>query len=93
MPSIQVTTEISTQLGRLRSAINTSVAFNRAQQLTFEDNDGFIALEGYQEAIQTMGRLATGYQQSLEREIRNCERLVANMRTRDQALATAMFRG
>ena len=90
MPRIQVTVEISTQLARLRSVAATSVAFERAQQLTFEDNR-LPSLSAYRSAIRRMGRLASRYQGLLERDVASCEQIVENARTRDQ-LASVQFR-
>ena len=83
MPRIQITAEISSQLGSLRNAVTANVAFERAQQLTFEDNR-LPALSAYRSAIQRMGRLASRYQGLLERDVANCEQIVENARTRDQ---------
>ena len=93
MPRIQVTSEISTQLARLRNAVTTSVAFNRAQQLTFEDNRGFTALLAYQNAIRKTRGLMSRYQETIERDIRNCEQIVENARRRDQGFSQTIRRG
>ena len=87
MSRIQVTVEISTQLARLRSAVTTHVDFNRMQHLTFEDNREFKALSAHQDAIIKTGGLMSRYQESLERDVINCEQIVENARTRDQGFS------
>ena len=90
MSTIQVTNEISVQLGRLRTAVNAAVSFSKAQQITFDDND-FSALTEFQNAIQKTGRLMEHYQTTLDRDICSCEQIVENARARDQMIAQEML--
>lgn len=91
MSQIQITNEISTRLRSLRESTLMNINFNRAHQLRFEDNRNIQSLTEYQNAIRVVGRLAARYQNTLERDIRNCEQTVTNARETDQQLAQALF--
>ena len=90
MSTIQVTNEISVQLGRLRAAVNAAVSVSKAQQLTFADND-FSALTEFENAIQKTGGLMERYQATLDRDICSCEEIVENARARDRMIAQEMM--
>ena len=87
MSAIQITDEISNQLTKLKNAANESINFNRAQQLTFEDNRNLTSIIEYQEAIRKTGRLAQRYQEILIKDIETCQQIITNARTRDHQLA------
>ena len=92
MSQIQITNEISARLIRLREVTTTNIDFNRASQLSFEDNRNFVALAGYQNAIRVVGRLAIRYRSTLERDISSCEQTITNTRETDEQLSQALFR-
>ena len=91
MSKIQITNEISMQLASLRSAVNASVAFNKARTLSFEDNRNFTSATAYRDAIRQFGMLAESYQTILNQDVENCEQIVANARVRDQQNSQIMF--
>jgi hypothetical protein len=92
MSKIQITNEISTRLTGLRNATTASLDFNRARQLTFDDNRRVGTLTEYRNVIRTVGRLSGRYQRTFETDIRNCERIVEHARARDEQLARTIRR-
>lgn len=92
MSQIQVTDEISTKLTRLRSAVNTTTNFNRAQKIVFENSRDYAVLTSYQTVIQNIGRLGEQYREIFTRDITACEKTVENMRELDREAGKAMIR-
>ena len=89
MARIQITNEISVRLRSLQAAVSASTNFSGASQLTFE-NTNFPSLKGYQQVIQTVGRLGERYRSSFERDIAACERIIENNRAMDQQIGQIM---
>ena len=89
MSQIQITNEISERLMSLQSAISASTNFSQASQLFFE-NTQFPSLTGYQNIIQSVGRLGARYRVIFERDIKACEQIVENNRILDQQIGKAM---
>ena len=90
MPRIQITNEISTQLSSLKNAVNASVDFGKAQQLTFSDSD-FSSATALSNAVSQYGSLAQSYQATLTRDVESCKQIVENALARDQQLGSTMF--